>query len=272
MEQPLPPGRLLGHKQRSYQLPGFLVSEVCYEADLVLRPHCHENAFFCLILQGTGSDISTRGTFLGKAATLVYHPAGESHANRWYEAGRCLIVELSAGSRERLRGHAKALGEGGGFASGPAVQTALQVFREFHHLDAVSPLALEGLILELIAAVCRSAAPPRRSAPPDWLRRVRELLHDRLSEGLSLGQIAAAVGVHPGHVWRMFRRHYRCTPGEYLRRLRVEQACRELARGGKPLAEIALAAGFADQSHLSRAFKRHMGLTPAEYRKSLPTR
>lgn len=272
MDQRLPPGGVLGQKRASRQLPGLLLSEVSYPSNVELVAHYHENPFFGLMLQGTGSVVTARGTFIGRPATLVFHPAGERHANHWYDRGRCFVIELAAGFHDRLRGYSKELSGGSGIPSGPAVQAAIQAFREFRHFDAVSPLALEGLVLEMTAAVCRSATNHDRAAPPEWLRRVQDLLRDRLCENLSLAELSAAVGVHRGHIARMFRRHCHCTPGEYVRRLRVEQAGRELAQDDKPLAEIALALGFSDQSHFSTTFKRHTGLTPAQFRKSFHER
>jgi AraC family transcriptional regulator len=145
----------------------------------------------------------------------------------------------------------------------------MRLFGEFGHMDSFSPLALEGLGLELLAVACRSAQRAKGSGPPAWLRRARELLNDCSDQPLKLPEIAAAAGVHPGHLARTFRQHYHCSPGEYARRLRVERACRLLFRGNAPLAEVALEAGFADQSHFSSVFKRYTGFTPAEYRKGM---
>ena len=61
-------------------------------------------------------------------------------------------------------------------------------------------------------------------------------------------------------------RPLRASVGEYGRRLRPAWAAAELARGGKPLAEIAASASFADQSHFTRVFRRQVGTTPARYR------
>ena len=64
--------------------------------------------------------------------------------------------------------------------------------------------------------------------------------------------------VHPVHLAQTFRKFYRCTIGDYVRSLRIEFACRQLAATKMPLSEIALLAGFADQSHFTRTFrKRH---------------
>jgi hypothetical protein len=61
--------------------------------------------------------------------------------------------------------------------------------------------------------------------------------------------------------------HGGCSVGDYVRQLRVEDACRRLATLDAPIVEIALAAGFTDQSHFTRTFQRLRGLTPAEFRR-----
>jgi AraC family transcriptional regulator len=88
------------------------------------------------------------------------------------------------------------------------------------------------------------------------------------SESLTLAGVAASVGVHPVHLARVFRQHYRCTIGEYVRQVRIEFASRELSVSDAPLAEIAFTSGFSDQSHFSKTFKRLTGQTPAQFRKA----
>ena len=93
------------------------------------------------------------------------------------------------------------------------------------------------------------------------------MLRARFAARVTLDDLARACGVHPVHLARTFRQHYGCTIGDYIRDLRIEFVCRRMRLSNAPLAEIALAAGFADQSHLTRLFKRHIGLTPGEYRR-----
>ncbi|MDQ3816788.1 MAG: AraC family transcriptional regulator, partial [Acidobacteriota bacterium] len=102
---------------------------------------------------------------------------------------------------------------------------------------------------------------------PRWLRCAREFLHDNFSEPLVLEDVAKIAGVHTVHLARVFRQRFGCTVGVYLRRLRVEYACRQLSSTRLSLSEIAHAAGFSDQSHLTKTFKNFFGLTPSEYRK-----
>jgi len=78
--------------------------------------------------------------------------------------------------------------------------------------------------------------------------------------------VAISAGVHPSYLARTFRKFYGCTVGDYVRRLRVDYAVRELKESDKSLAEIATAAGFYDQSHFTHEFKSHLRMTPAEFR------
>jgi AraC family transcriptional regulator len=93
-----------------------------------------------------------------------------------------------------------------------------------------------------------------------------EFLQANYKSNLTLAAIGREVSAHPVHVAQVFRRFQGCTIGEYLRKLRVEFACRELAGGDAPLARIAAESGFADQSHFSRTFKAHTRMSPSQYR------
>jgi AraC family transcriptional regulator len=138
---------------------------------------------------------------------------------------------------------------------------------ELHASDVAAPLAAEGLALELLAATNRERAVDRRSTrPPRWLANAEEILRARLGEPVRLRDLAAATGVHPAHLARVFRAHYGVSVGEYSRQLRLSWAAAQLASGDTPVATVAADAGFADQSHFTRLFKRHVGMTPARYR------
>jgi AraC family transcriptional regulator len=143
---------------------------------------------------------------------------------------------------------------------------AIRLYKEFRTMDNVSALAIEGLVLEILAHTMRRCTEGAGPRPPGWLKQARDLLHDHFREPLTLARIAETVGVHPVYLARAFRHYQHCTMGDYVRRLRIEFACRELITTDHPLADIALAAGFCAQSHFSSTFKRQTGLTPAQYR------
>jgi AraC family transcriptional regulator len=142
----------------------------------------------------------------------------------------------------------------------------MRAYQEFNYIDDVSSLAVQGLTLAIAAELAREPIKVSTNTPPRWLRQVREILHARFSENLTLSCMAEMVGVHPVYLAAAFRKSYRCTVGDYVRRLRVEYACSELLNPDVPLVEIALSAGFSSQSHFSRAFKQFTGMSPTQYR------
>jgi AraC family transcriptional regulator len=140
--------------------------------------------------------------------------------------------------------------------------------REFLRRDDLTPLALEGMLLELVAELVRGTAQRGGDDAPRWLREATDFLHAHFTEKCTSEAVAAAAGVHPSHLMRAFRRRHGCTVGEYVRGLRVEYALRLLEISDAPLAQVALDAGFCDQGHFGRAFKAHTGASPGEFRRT----
>lgn len=120
----------------------------------------------------------------------------------------------------------------------------------------------------IAAAARRNGAGPARGAPPRWLERAREIVHDRRFDSIRVRDVAEVVGVHPVHLARVFREHFRSSLGSYVRTLRLDHAATRLAGSNDPISEIATECGFADQSHLTRLFRRHFGTTPDRYRRA----
>jgi AraC family transcriptional regulator len=93
-------------------------------------------------------------------------------------------------------------------------------------------------------------------------------MHDRCTQKVTVAQLAREAQVHPIHLARAFRQYFHCSPGEYLRRCRIDRLSELLRRSPLPLSEVALEAGFADQSQMTNAFRRATGLTPRDYRQT----
>src|SRR6266576_3781366 len=126
-------------------------------------------------------------------------------------------------------------------------------------------------MLELLGNASRwLVKPPMRI--PLWLAEARDFVHGHFNDPLNLTQIAQTVGVHPTHLARAFKRHYQGSVGEYMRRLRLDWASKQLRTSEDSIAQIAAAAGFYDQSHFIHTFKRSTGFTPAEFRRETVNR
>jgi len=98
------------------------------------------------------------------------------------------------------------------------------------------------------------------------MRRVREHVELHFSESMDLAELAGIAGLSVYHFARAFKQSTGVTPHHYLVRRRIERAREMLARSELPLSEIALAAGFSDQSHLARVFRQMLGITPGRFR------
>ncbi len=92
------------------------------------------------------------------------------------------------------------------------------------------------------------------------------LIRDGYRRQLGNKELAAQAGLSVRAFERRFVQSFHLTPQHYIRKLRVRMACRALVFTDKPLAEVAIDSGFADQSHLGHEFRRLTGRTPRGYR------
>ena len=267
MEPELASGQFLGQVLRSQEIAALTLTETIYPSGRNLPRHSHKHAYFCFVLQGTFTESYGQQSHLCKPATLIFHPACEPHSDHFQTEAHCFNIQFDA----HLHQKPARLDQPASFNGGPLAHLATRLYREFREMDEVSALAIEGLALELTAEATRSMKRSERTSQP-WLERARELLHAHFAERLTIDQIAAGVGVHPTHLAREFRRRYRRTVGEYVRQLRIDFACHQLSSSDTPLSEVALAAGFFDQSHFARTFKLITGMSPAAYRKTFHIR
>lgn len=95
---------------------------------------------------------------------------------------------------------------------------------------------------------------------------VISIMTRHLGKNVSNAEMAKATGMSARAFERSFQREYGLPPQQYLKRLRIQTACRLLVDTRESIAAIAQRCGFADQSHLTREFRRVTGLTPATYR------
>jgi AraC family transcriptional regulator len=252
----------------SIEVGGFRVIDATFPPLLKLAPHYHQRAGFSVILEGGLEKEFGSLTITSPAPGFVTMPPAEKHKAIFAQTGgHLLIIEPDATLRELLR-PCNGLLERVSHARDPKVtQIARRITWEMQTPDDLSPLAIEGLVLELLATAARGKGRSETEGrPPPWLLNARDYLHDHFASSVQVKEVAAQVGVHPVHLARVFRAYYGLSPVEYIRQLRINLAESLLADPQRTLGEIALRTGFADQSHFTRAFRNQVGLTPARYR------
>ncbi len=248
---------------RQASVGGFTVAEAEYAPGRKVPVHSHANPHVGIVLSGACRERNDRRAVdLGPLSVAVKTP-GDSHTNEAGPSGtRYLLIDVAGDySVPGL------FDEYYDSRSGLLSAIALRLRAELAIDDGASHLAIEGLVLELLAEISRSKRERPTRYDPAWLRAACDAIRVRLREPLTLATVARDIGVHPTHLARMFRRRLGVTPGQYLRRLRLERATSLLADTNRPLVEVAAEAGFCDQSHLTNVLRRGTGLTPAGYRR-----
>lgn len=135
-------------------------------------------------------------------------------------------------------------------------------------------LYVQGLCVALLGVLAKrfdghAGAPPGgRTLGPAQRRRLSELIQQQLGSRLSLNRLAHEVGLSPHHFARLFKATYGTTPHQHVQTLRIEAAVEALRRDRDvPIAQVALACGFASQSHMTELLRRRLGVTPRGLRR-----
>jgi len=238
-----------------------------FPATLHLPRHAHEHPTLAAVLSGHFRKHLARGIQEAVAGSLITEPAGERHAN-WFgpRGARVVLLQpLVLEEHGEIPWHTL-------FARPRAAvdpwcaALARRIAQELTAPDDLSSLALDALTLELLVCAARARSPDPGTHPPRWLAHVEERLRVQFVHPPSMRSLAEEAGVHPVHLARVFRKHHGCTAASHVRKLRVAWAQEQLLRPGTRTADIALAAGFSDQSHFARVFRQLAGMSPARWR------
>jgi AraC-like DNA-binding protein len=146
-----------------------------------------------------------------------------------------------------------------------------------HRLQAVHAFAPEEVSTfgpKLLAGSPANAAAQgtylRGGLPPSVVRRVREHIESNIDQRIKVETLARLANLSVSYFLRAFKQSVGVTPHDYLMRRRIERTMELMSGTDMPLSEIALAAGFADQSHCARRFRQHVGMSPRDYRWATP--
>jgi AraC family transcriptional regulator len=141
---------------------------------------------------------------------------------------------------------------------------------ELEAIDPFGRLYAESLGTALVVHMLRRYAPSsrlpmRRGLSRRQLRRVTDHIQEHLSSDLSLAELASVAAVSPSHLKALFKESTGLPVHQYIIRRRVDFAVELLSSGsrGRKLSDVALQAGFADQSHMARCMRRVIGMTPS---------
>jgi AraC family transcriptional regulator len=132
-------------------------------------------------------------------------------------------------------------------------------------LDSIEQ-AIAATLVYAYAGQSRSVRPLRGGLGPARLRMVKDLVHAKIEEELTLVEMAQSVELSPAHFSRMFRKSTGETPHQFVLRTRIERAKEMLREAEMRVLDVAVACGFKTQQHFARMFRRISGASPTEYR------
>ncbi len=263
---------------KAWQFSDILLETHYFIPNLSVPPHIHNEYQIGLTLDAPGEYYYRGATYPIPIGSLsIIHP-DEVHIGRSFGTGEAAIVtrklyippmRMQQIVAEITEHYLVSLP----FIPTPILvdQSLISAFLNLHQIldGAASQLEQESLLLStLIQLVQRYAeAPPKiRSykAAHQAVQRVREHLHDRYAENVSLSELAEVAQLSAFHLCRIFTREVGLPPHRYQTQVRIAQAKRLLIRG-VPLEQVALETGFTHQSHFGRHFKQIVGVTPGRY-------
>ena len=159
-----------------------------------------------------------------------------------------------------------------------AVPALQRMLRELDRLDAFSSdmviCLLQILLLELLRDQVSPTGTKLRTtnavnSENEIIRRAQQFISEHVREKLTVPLVARHVDVSPSYLTALFRKNLHISPGEYVRRIKLQESKQMIREDNMNFTEIAAALQYSTVHHFSRQFKDKFGITPTEYAKSV---
>ena len=159
-----------------------------------------------------------------------------------------------------------------------AVPVLQRMLRELDRMDSFSAdmviCLLQQLLLELLReqvtpAGTKLRTPTAVNSENEIIRRAPQFISEHVREKLTVPLVARHVDVSPSYLTALFRKNLQISPGEYVRRIKLQESKQMIREDNMNFTEIAAALQYSTVHHFSRQFKDKFGITPTEYAKSV---
>ncbi len=163
-------------------------------------------------------------------------------------------------------------------ASQQAVAVLHQMLREQERSDEFSSDMILALLGQLLTLLLRQQGTPiedklktsnNLNSENQIIRRAQQYISSHLREKLSVPLVAKMVDVSPSYLTALFHKNLQISPGEYIRRLKLQESKQMIRENSMTFTQIAEALQYSTVHHFSRQFKEKFGITPTEYAKSV---
>ena len=158
-----------------------------------------------------------------------------------------------------------------------AVTLLQQMLRQQEQMDAWSTDIIISQLTILLLLLLRSDGAPAEKlkasnsvhSDNEIIRRAQQYISTHIREKLTVPTVASNVDVSPSYLTALFHKNLQISPGEYIRRMKLQESKQMIRENSMNFTEIAAALQYSTVHHFSRQFKEKFGITPSEYAKSV---
>ncbi len=158
------------------------------------------------------------------------------------------------------------------------VQLLQQMLQEQEKMDAFSSNIILSRLELLLLLLLREDKEPRAGklqtsnavhSENEIIRQAQQYISSHIREKLSVPLVARQVDVSPSYLTALFHKNLQISPGEYIRRTKLQESKQMIRENNLNFTEIAAELQYSTVHHFSRQFKEKFGITPTEYAKSV---
>lgn len=213
---------------------------------------------------------------------IIVTPAGVRSGWRWHERSKVIVITLEPDALERfaqtevgvlLTG--RQLRDLPQFTDPDICQAGVLVRDALATRDIGSDVMFESLARVFLVKLIQKYGERddllefAKGFTSKHYKRVLNFVSENFGRSVTLDELASEAGLSASHFSRLFKETIGQSPMQFVMSYRVEEAKKMLAEPDRPMIDIALNCGFADQAHFSRVFKQTTGKTPKSWRTAL---
>ena len=158
-----------------------------------------------------------------------------------------------------------------------AVVLLQQMLREQEKMDQYAGDMIINLLTQILLILLREKGTPAGALKPTYslhneneiVQRAQRYISEHIREKLSVPLVARNIDISPSYLTALFHKHLQIAPGEYIRRIKLQESKQMIREASMNFTEIASALQYSTVHHFSRQFKEKFGITPSEYAKSV---